>query len=179
MPSPIGHSLAGYAIYSSVEARQNWRTIILFVLVAILPDIDFLPGFIVGSPNKYHHQFTHSLGFAVIVGLLSSGFLSIKGNKQFWRNFWIFSGLIFSHVVLDFFTLDTSVPYGEQLLWPFTTEYYLAPVWLFRDVDRVSSSDFFIKSLFIQHNLWTVVVECAVLLPVIGVIHILKKKHHD
>lgn len=180
MPSPIGHSLAAYAIYSSTtnsKLRPDRVKLILFILVANLPDIDFLPGFLVGYPNKYHHQFTHSLSFAVIIGVVAYTFLRINGNKHYWQNFLIFSGLILSHVILDFFTLDTSAPYGEQLLWPFTGKYYLAPASVFRNIQRAFSSDLFISSLFNIHNLWTVAFECVVLFPAITIIHALKKKN--
>ncbi|MFQ5584839.1 MAG: hypothetical protein ACE5GL_10425 [Calditrichia bacterium] len=68
MPSPIGHSLAGYVIASFKSGslfNKNLSTVLLFVFVANVPDLDFIPGLIIGKPNIYHHGVSHSLGVGI------------------------------------------------------------------------------------------------------------------
>ena len=51
--TPIGHALAGYAIYtacgSSWEGRQR-HLMVLIIIVALLPDVDLIPGIVMGRP---------------------------------------------------------------------------------------------------------------------------------
>lgn len=169
MPTPIGHSLAGYAIYASLKGRtrQNWRLLTLSILIANLADIDYLFGFIVGNPNLYHHTLTHSLTFAIISGAILGTFFALKSQERVLKYFLIFVGLYLSHLLLDYLTLDTSPPYGEQLFWPFTKKYFISPVYIFTDIHKASTNKLFFVSLFAVHNLWAVIRECIVLLPVI------------
>jgi len=99
MPSPIGHSLAGYAIYSgTVKCKaNNWKIVLLYVLVANLPDFDFIPGFLMDTPNEFHRGLSHSIGLAIVIGIITSVFITKRVNlKQFLINVLIFSGLYFS-----------------------------------------------------------------------------------
>ena len=67
MASPVGHSLFGLGIYSAANKQFNWKTVFIYIVLANLADFDFLFGFVVGEPNKYHHQFTHSFVMAVLI----------------------------------------------------------------------------------------------------------------
>jgi len=40
--------------------------------MAVAPDLDFIPGIIVGKPTLYQQGLSHSLGFAVLIGNLHS-----------------------------------------------------------------------------------------------------------
>jgi hypothetical protein len=56
MPSPVGHSLMGYLIYSATEkspARPGWGILALYLLAANAPDMDFIPGMLIGEPGRY------------------------------------------------------------------------------------------------------------------------------
>ncbi len=65
-----------------------------------------------------------------------------------------------SHVVLDYFGIDTNPPFGEMALWPFTTGFFISPLPLFYDVSRSFTSE------TIRHNLVAGLIELAVLVPV-------------
>ena len=68
MPSPIAHSLAGVALYQvRPERRHQLALLALLVVAANLPDLDFIPGMIMGNADRYHHGPSHSLfvGFEV------------------------------------------------------------------------------------------------------------------
>src|ERR1044071_7547790 len=63
MPSPVGHSLAGliaYQIAPEIDGMARGRVVALYLLAANAPDLDFLPGLIVGDPNRFHHGISHS-----------------------------------------------------------------------------------------------------------------------
>ncbi len=174
MPTPIGHSLLSIAIFSAVNRKKlklNWFDCLVFLFIGIFPDLDFLPGLILGTPSRFHHGFTHSLFFGIIIGTMT-GLLYGKWKRKNCLHYGlIFSAVCFFHLIADFFGVDTSFPYGEQLFWPFWQAYILSPISLFSDVYRSSNSvDFFI-SLFNWHNLKTVIIELFVCVPILLLIN--------
>jgi len=166
----VGHSLAGGSIALSQHSLGNrirWTTLFAIVLISNLPDVDLLFGYVVGNPNRYHHFWTHSLVFALLVGLLFGfGYWGFKRKAGIRTGCIVFS-IVLSHVALDFFTKDTSSPYGIQLFWPISREFFISPISLFRDVSKASTSRAFLGSLFCWHNLWTVLFELAIFGPVL------------
>lgn len=173
MPTPVGHSLMGYILYTERKKanwKLNWKDLLVFLLVANLPDIDYLPGFLAGNPNQFHQKMTHSLGFAIIVGIILGLIYHLKEKKNFFKYFIIFATIYSSHLFLDFIGKDTRAPYGEQLFWPISNIHVLSPIAIFSDVHKASASDIFFQSLCSWHNLWSVMIEVLILLPVLLVI---------
>jgi len=81
MPLPIGHALAGVVLQQVRPGfffTNRWRDALFFMLLANLPDADFLPGLLCGRPNLYHHGAFHSLGAALGVAALGAGFFCLK-----------------------------------------------------------------------------------------------------
>ena len=180
MPSPIGHSLMGYIIYrgsTNSVVEQKWPVILLYLFIANAADLDFIPGFLVGDPNHYHHGVSHSVGLAVLFAALCGFLLLLLKSEAFTRNFTIFFCLYFSHIALDYFSIDTSFPYGVPIFWPLTNEYYIAPLAFLPDIWRASSSgvEFFI-SLLSLHNLWAITAEFLLLSPGILLLSALIKR---
>lgn len=181
MPLPVGHSLMGFALYdTSKEAKQStsWGTIALFIIVANLADIDFLPGLILGQPNHFHHHFlSHSFGAAIMVGLIIGGYFYFMKRRSFVASFLLFAGVYFSHIVLDFFTADTSLPKGVPILWPFSETYYISPVTIFMSVHKDgASTSSFLRSLFVGHNFWVILRELLVFVPVLTIMKLNAKR---
>jgi inner membrane protein len=178
MCTPIGHTLVGAAIYQVGLKKEafhpGWFFFIL--LCACLPDIDFLFGYLSGNPNLFHHMWTHSLIFGVLLGLLTAivswPFL---GARAFRIGFLAF-GAVLSHLVLDYFTVDQNPPYGIKLFWPFTQKYYISSVPVFQDVYKASTSSGFLGSLFCRYNLGTVLTEMLILGPFLLLICLQNKK---
>ena len=182
MPSPIGHSLAGCAIYAGTNDNYtiSWKTLFLYILVANLPDFDFIPGFLLGAPNSFHRGVSHSLGFAFLFGIVL-GLLVARNTttQRFFKNILIFSGLYFSHIFLDLFSMDTSIPIGEKLFWPVSNEYFSAPFHFFLDIKRKVSSNYeFITTLFSFHNFLAILIEIAVLIPVLALVSFRKRRRN-
>jgi hypothetical protein len=61
--------------------------------------------------------------------------------------------------------VDTSVPRGAPIFWPFWNRYFIFPFQLFSDVERAADSKTFFKSMLTIHNLRTVGIEIAILTP--------------
>ncbi len=183
MPSPIGHSLAGCAIYAGTNDSNiiNWKTLFLYILVANLPDFDFIPGFLLGTPNSFHRGVSHSLGFALIFGTALGLFVARNTTtKRFFKKILILSGLYFSHIFLDFFSVDTSIPIGEKVFWPISNEYFSAPFQFFLDIKRSISSNYeFIATLFSFHNFLAILIEVAVLIPVLALVSFRKRRRNQ
>jgi inner membrane protein len=166
MPSPVGHSLTGYLIYrvAAKNADDRWWTFALYLVAANAPDLDFIPGLLMGNPGRYHHGPSHSLGFAILFGLALSLTLALFKLGAGMRNFMIFFSLYLSHVILDYLSTDTSFPHGVALLWPLSNEYYIAPFAFLPDIHRpVSSGMKFITGVLSLHNLWAATVEALML----------------
>ncbi len=178
MPSTIGHSIAGYVIYRAVSEgslRLEWRRFFLYCICSNLPDLDFIPGFLLGAPNKFHHGVSHSLGFAFGFGFCMSFILLFVKNQSILRSFVIFFGLYFSHVLLDLLSYDSSPPYGVPVLWPITDNYYISPISVFSDIQRGQASETFIRSLFSLHNFLAILIEAVILLPLVIMVSFFKK----
>ncbi len=167
MPLPFGHSLMGYTIAESSRFKLSpnvWMNIFIFALLANLPDIDYLPGYLEGFPNRYHHHEIHSLGFAALMGLVG-GLVYLRMRGKFWACFLPIFFAVSSHLLLDLLTEDFSEPHGMMLLWPLNSEFYEVPWKIFASVNKSNhSSDFFI-SLFTLHNLRVVLIELVIMLP--------------
>ena len=169
MSTPVGHSVTGISIcfltcsyLPSLQVgglRKGWKTLVFCIVVACLPDIDFLPGIFVGNINYYHHRGTHSIFFALIVSLTVCAVVRKKAGLKWGLLTFI---LILSHLAIDYIAIDTVAPFGMPLLWPFSGEYFCSEYAFLPIVVRGSS----VLSVFNSHNLRTVIVELIVFLPV-------------
>jgi len=170
--TPIGHGLAGYAVYLSGRTVKLPRsTFWLCILMSIAPDLDFIPGILQGQPNLYHQGVSHSLGAAVVASFAAAILVS-RGSS--FRRQWILFGLAYgTHLVLDFLAPDGRPPYGQPLLSPITAEYYYAPpalqiLWGVRHAKATSAatSDW-ISGILHLHNLAAIGIEVLMTLPLV------------
>ena len=146
---------------------DRWKGLQLLWIgaLSVLPDIDFVPGFLTGNPNRFHHGITHSIAFC----LAASGILALlpRAAKQGigLPEGRVILAVLATHLVLDFFTRDQAPPIGMPIFWPVAGGGFASPIILFPDIVKASRSEVFIKSLFNVHNLRAVMVESAVLGP--------------
>ncbi len=121
MPLPIAHGLFGASFVAAIIKKPfEFRLLVpLFAgtMLANLPDFDFLLVFATGD-DEWHRGFTHSIAFAVFVGLLIFTYF----GRQRWREALAYSAAFASHFVLDFVT--TKIGGGLQLFFPFSDERY-------------------------------------------------------
>ena len=140
MATPIGHLLVAGLVYAG-RPRSYKGSIPLAVLcvgLANAPDLDFLPGILVGKPSSFHHGISHSFGFGLAFTTIVV--LVLKRTTTWFASHSLTPllaiGLLSyaSHILLDLVTLDNGVPYGMPLLWPVMTGYLDAPVYVLPNV---------------------------------------------
>lgn len=191
MPLPIAHSMMGYAIAEVAEAvdvrltNKKWLNVSLFVTLANLPDSDFLPGFLLGEPNRYHQWFTHSLGFAFLAGVCGALIYRQRQSQTDWQAakkqgrcgwYGMFIGLaVLSHVVLDLLTLDTTPPQGMMLFWPFDQNHYDVRWDFFLSSRRDNVSTTFFPSLLTWYNFKIVLREFLIMAPMVGLAKVFER----
>ncbi|MGB3293530.1 MAG: metal-dependent hydrolase [Phormidesmis sp.] len=147
MPSPIAHSVSGYALthLPFVKARtfrgQLWPVTPLAALYGVfvsnLPDLDFVPQLLTGI--RFHRGPSHSL----VSALLVSGLLvwivrryrhsrPRSGRQPSYRVLFAFTfGLYGSHILLDLLTTGGS---GLPLFWPLSPQTFQFPFPIFPSV---------------------------------------------
>lgn len=190
MPLPVAHSLMGCAIAEATNVRlaeKKWINVAIFAALANLPDIDYLPGFLLGQPNRFHHLWVHSLGFALLIGLLGSLVLWRQRRKgvlqeitydkagQFWPACLAITAAVFSHCILDLLTEDTSLPYGMLLLWPFEWSFYDVSWSLFPSTHKSNQSATFLTSVLQWYNIKLALREFLIMAPIVGLIKIIRR----
>lgn len=162
MCSPVGHSLAGYALYLACNKNckliGDWKKIILYFFAANAPDLDFIPGIFLGDANRFHHGISHTLGFSLLFALVMYAIPRFRTKKDFT----IFFLLYLTHVVIDFLTADAGFPSGVMLFWPFTQKYFISSFSLFSDIHHL-----FLSDLFDLHNIRAIVREIIIFSPLI------------
>lgn len=144
MASIFGHALTAVAIGSGftrkIKDKKFW---FLGVLCAVLPDADVI-GFQFGIPYESfwgHRGFSHSIMFAILLGILitalfySKSFFSKKGILYIT----FFSLSTLSHAVLDALT---NGGLGVAFFTPFDTTRYFFP-WRPIQVSPIGASRFF------------------------------------
>lgn len=138
MPSPIGHAIAGLAVHTLTARDEAERSSVLraslMTAAALAPDLDLLFRFVDG--RNHHQAETHSIGCAVIAGLLV-GLVARVGGMVNPGRLGAAAGLAwFSHAALDYFGRDSNPPIGLLALWPFSDAYFKFPWPFFLDIGR-------------------------------------------
>jgi inner membrane protein len=141
------------------------------MFIANAPDLDFVPGLLLGKPNLFHHGISHSIGMGVIFSLFLSFFLNIHNTKNLKKEFLICFSLYCSHLLLDYISVDGRPPFGIPFLWPLTAKYFifrypiLPPVW-HSGLTHATTAQFF-SEIFSIHNLYVIFLEFALSLPLL------------
>jgi membrane-bound metal-dependent hydrolase YbcI (DUF457 family) len=142
VPSPVGHALGGL-IVGEVLAPS---ALLICAVAGVLPDIDFAWG--------GHNRETHSLGAAVIAGLVV---LAWKRSPRLAIAVTISWA---THVFFDWLGSDDTPPLGVMALWPLNSNFYFANAFVFEAISRRYWLD-----NFITHNAWAVIKEVLILGP--------------
>lgn len=156
MPSPIAHTAVAYTVYR--VARRRWpaaagadtdrHLLLASAGLSLLPDLDFLPGLLIGKYDQFHNGPAHSLFFGLVAALLIGFAARVKRPSAFLPWFLLSLACYELHVVMDFFTAGR----GVLLFWPFAPDRLQPPINLFYGLHR---SDGWLS---VRH-LWTVLSE--------------------
>jgi inner membrane protein len=174
MATPIGHSLAGYAIYRFWIRHSQDRRPVLLLLALVLAnaaDLDFLPGILAGTPAAYHQGVSHSFALALIASTLAAAVLRatfyMSAGPVFLLGFLCYS----SHLVIDLFGPDLRPPFGIPLFWPVSDRTFLSPVPVFLGAHHVmtasASTSEWVREVLTLQNVAAVGLEVVIMLPFI------------
>lgn len=185
MPLPIAHSTAGVSVYLLFRKESHGKShkeelllLVLCLTCSNLPDLDIVPGILIGQPAIFHPSFSHSIlacfGMAIVTYLLVNNKLEDISRKIV---FICCITSIFSHLVLDYFS---SIPPGHRgllLLWPFDLRNYISNFPLFHNVHQVDGSTYvFLLSLFNIKNFLAIIIEFLFSGILISMVMVLKRR---
>jgi membrane-bound metal-dependent hydrolase YbcI (DUF457 family) len=167
MPSPVAHTLFGLTCVHLLRAGLPGAgpgAVIptgLALLASLAPDLDFIPGIILGEPSRFHQTLSHSLGgsLALALGLGVAARIGFPDGRG-WRRGVLLLLFILGHLFLDFFTQDGRPPAGFPLLWPFSDRLLTSPVPVFPYLIRDPA-----LPGFWSHNLAALLLETLLLFP--------------
>jgi len=145
--TPIVHSAIGLLGWQKSGVKMNLKTLICFILVSNLPDVDFLIIPLLGSVDmQFHQSYTHNIFFIGLVTLIL--FSVFKTGRARLSLFLV----AVSHLVLDLIIIDPVAPVGFRVFFPLWNRLFnfgFFPNFLRGDLIRI----------FSWHNLRTVVLE--------------------
>lgn len=173
MATPIGHALAGLAIYGFVGSPKVGNPIILSlacIFAGLAPDLDVIPGIVAGKPALYHNEISHSLGFAVAVSLAIAAIYKLL-RQSFLQVFALCFLSYSSHLLIDWLGPDKRFPFGIPAFWPVSGEYFNSPVTLFLGMRHSAVTDAsigeWISGIFSLYNIGAIAVEVVWTVPLI------------
>ncbi len=145
--TPVAHTGIALLGWQLSAQEKNIKTLSFFVVLASLPDIDFL--------FFPHQSYTHNIFFVTLTALVLFPLFKRKRTRI---------GLLLvslSHLVLDLLVIDRVAPIGIPLLFPLSGKFF--NLGFFPNLQRGAMAD-----LFSIHNAWTLVLENLVfLMPVL------------
>ncbi|MGK7345831.1 MAG: metal-dependent hydrolase [Candidatus Nitrospinota bacterium M3_3B_026] len=139
MPTPLGHALAGLAVYAASQNENplalnkesaGWAA--LAIAASLAPDLDFIhiSGQGLTVSGMWHHGVTHSIGFALAAGAAVAFWARVRGRRDSLKIFGVVAGAWALHVLADLLNVDHYPENGIGLpaLWPFSDKFYILPV---------------------------------------------------
>ena len=181
MPTPVGHTMIGVALGCGAfmprgKLKAGFKALweqraafFVILLMANLPDIDYLPGVLMGEINAFHHWYTHTLGWVVAVAA-ATWLLWRRANRLGWAMFVLVLAALASHLVADLFSADSRPPYGIMALWPLTDQFYISPHSIFWGLRKTTWHD-----VFQWYNVQAALYELLVLSPAVAAVLVFKR----
>src|SRR5690349_9217002 len=173
----FAHAAAGYLVYEALRPAGAHRPGLLAAAVAVAnaPDLDYLPGLVLGHPTAYHRGFTHTVGAVAVVAAVAAVVAWRLGTGRGSRAAGWAAALWTSHLVVDYFTVNVGPRSGARFLWPFSARYWIAPVPLLPElvVDEASRGRFF-TSIFNAATVSNWLYELRLLVIVVVAVHALR-----
>jgi membrane-bound metal-dependent hydrolase YbcI (DUF457 family) len=120
VPLPVAHGLLGASVVAALLPSSRSRIakpLLIGALLGISPDFDYALNWLRMSGGGWHHGFTHSIPFALVIGMVT--IIVLREWKL--RSFIVFSAAYASHTLLDFLITESR---GVALWWPFTDHRY-------------------------------------------------------
>ena len=156
MSSVIGHSLVGWTIFANsndrdhnaINSRYSFLWLGWFILVAIVPDVDYIIPFI--HPSSHEGlRITHSILFCQILPLFTLIYLQLKRKSKKTIKKYIIPLILagFSHIILDLLVGVTSLP----LFFPFSDHIFKLPFGILPSAGKINLFNYyFYRNLAIE-----------------------------
>ena len=184
MATPLGHGLAGLLVYELewISSRRGPDLTLLAacVFMAFAPDLDFLPGVLLGTPALYHQGLSHSLSVALVLGLAVAWGLRPRPLGRTWA---LLSAAYATHLALDWLGPDGRPPVGMPLLWPLSDVHFLSPVTVLMGVRHADttfvSNREWLTSIFGLYNVGAVALEILLVAPFVVVLQRLRRRRES
>jgi len=178
MALPIAHATAGYLLHRLDRRRSpftGWPRALAFMVIANLPDVDFLVGFVAGRPGAFHRGISHTVLAALAFGAGAGAFVAWRWRERWWRASLILAAVYASHLLIDALTIDERGPAGAQFFWPLSNAYYIFPHTIFGEIliDGDSRTGF-IASILAWPTVFVLGRELAIAAVAIGACNLLE-----
>jgi membrane-bound metal-dependent hydrolase YbcI (DUF457 family) len=147
---------------------MNRKAVLLAaVLLANAPDLDYIPGLLAGDAHAFHHAYTHTLGWVLIV--TGAGWLMLYRRVPGWRVVLVIPLALLSHLAADLVTADGSAPFGIMALWPITGDFFISPVSFYHRLAKSTLSE-----VFQWYNVSVVLTELVRTAPIVALVVLFK-----
>ncbi len=159
MSSFIGHSFAGLTTYAITQQLQthrlpqnrrlNWVWLVWLLVIASIPDIDYLIRALRVQQADQTLRITHSfLGAMLMPGCTILGLWLLGKRRKSFKSQSLQVVLVgLSHLLLDLLTGVSALP----LLYPFSLQNFRLPIGLLPSAGRIQLSNyFFYRNIFIE-----------------------------
>jgi len=111
--TPLPHVAVGLVAWKYFSRRENVKALVAYLIVACLPDLDFVLYNLFGRPAILRHQlYSHNIFFALISAV--AFFPLLKSAKERWG----LTAVALFHLFLDVFVIDDVPPIGFRPFWP-------------------------------------------------------------
>jgi membrane-bound metal-dependent hydrolase YbcI (DUF457 family) len=167
MATPYGHSLLGLTllnVWYPQSLHLSARILMAYggaILLALSPDLDFIPGIFIGQPSFFHQGPFHSLGLALgLSSLALLGTLILGPHVSSLKITAFVFSMVLAHLVVDYLTEDYRAPIGFPFFWPFSYNRVSSPWPVFPHPLRD-----FGNPDFLHQNLYVFFVESVIFLP--------------
>jgi membrane-bound metal-dependent hydrolase YbcI (DUF457 family) len=105
------------ALHPDFTLKRDWKYLLLGALLGVFPDFDYLLSWARFLDRGWHHDFTHSILFAFLMGFLTAAAI----RKVRFREVMRYGLAMLSHPLLDFLYTHSR---GVELFWPFLDTRY-------------------------------------------------------
>jgi membrane-bound metal-dependent hydrolase YbcI (DUF457 family) len=173
------HATVGYLAYEAVRPAGAHRPGLLLaaVVLANAPDVDFVPGLVLGAPAVFHRGPTHTIAAVAVVMLVAAWvgrrWHPLSKGAWWWAGF--AAAAYAGHLLVDFVTVDAVAPYGARFLWPLSDRFHHAGVGVFGEIVIDPSSRLgFVWSLVDPAALGVWVREVSLAVVVVGAVAVVR-----
>jgi membrane-bound metal-dependent hydrolase YbcI (DUF457 family) len=152
--------------------RERFALLGALVVAGNAPDLDFIPGVLIGDPGHFHRGASHSLLAVVAFTGLMIVLTRCIGCRSHLR-VGLVLGLAFAgHLFVDIFSSWVDDHSGVALAWPLSSYRLLSPYPIFKGISLYPGTTTFLEGVLHRGNLYAMLWEFAVVGAIWGVVRL-------